>query len=518
MSQIEILIVEDELNWQEVLPRTLKRLGENVRIELAPNYASAKQLIQDRPFHLAIVDLNLPDLHVSPTISSAHDFQVIEDLHKSEFNQDCSLIVVTAFVTSKRTNNALKQLGVFDFLNKDDFDASSFLNTVKAALYATFRGQANRRQSERVLLSVVFTNDSLSSVHLKGPDRQITEQLRHPSPIELHGFIDRADGINDLLVPAHRADLGERWRKDARTLGEDLLKYLNNVPEFATTLAAGRSLAKSWKNLSLEFHGPRDYLGVPFELLNDENDYLGLNHPIHRRVHSVGGMATRKVDTFNSFLNRLKSEEKKLRVLLIASNFGSRIEAVDAEVEALNVLLHHNLSILGIEHEIQVCPTREATLPNVEHLLSPNRFHLIHYAGHGRFDDDFAEGSGLVFRKDDKPAVMAADALKALLKDSPTYFVYLSCCVGTRTATQKGSGDFLGIMDSIVQADVPAVLGYRWVVTDNDAKAFALDFYDSLFTTFSLEDAVLNARNAIVRTKGRQDETWASPVLVLQNP
>ena len=74
-------------------------------------------------------------------------------------------------------------------------------------------------------------------------------------------------------------------------------------------------------------------------------------------------------------------------------------------------------------------------------------------------------------------------------------------------------------MDSIVQADVPIVVGYRWVVSDDGARDLAGHFYSRLFCTWSAEDALFYARSAVSRESslGRDDETWASPVLVVQS-
>jgi hypothetical protein len=74
-------------------------------------------------------------------------------------------------------------------------------------------------------------------------------------------------------------------------------------------------------------------------------------------------------------------------------------------------------------------------------------------------------------------------------------------------------------MDGIAQADIPAIVGYRWVVSDIGAKDLACAFYESLFSCLSIEDALFEARSVIAsRHDGRDDETWASPVLVVQTP
>jgi len=106
-------------------------------------------------------------------------------------------------------------------------------------------------------------------------------------------------------------------------------------------------------------------------------------------------------------------------------------------------------------------------------------------------------------------------------QDTALQLVFLSCCLGARTAdsSQVGLGDFYGVLGAIVRADVPTVLGYRWTVADAPAKHLAQVFYETLWRTFSPGEALLQARRSVAMgAHGRDDETWASPVLVVQNP
>ena len=68
---------------------------------------------------------------------------------------------------------------------------------------------------------------------------------------------------------------------------------------------------------------------------------------------------------------------------------------------------------------------------------------------------------------------------------------------------------------------MPAARGYRWPVVGRSAKTFASHFYDGL-TQYpsSLEHATWWARKQIFETspEGGWDETWFSPMLVIQNP
>jgi hypothetical protein len=63
------------------------------------------------------------------------------------------------------------------------------------------------------------------------------------------------------------------------------------------------------------------------------------------------------------------------------------------------------------------------------------------------------------------------------------------------------------------------VLGLRWHVTPASRQRFAALFYESLLrhAPFGVEEAALYARCETQRYD-RQDEAWASPLLIAQNP
>jgi CHAT domain-containing protein len=72
-------------------------------------------------------------------------------------------------------------------------------------------------------------------------------------------------------------------------------------------------------------------------------------------------------------------------------------------------------------------------------------------------------------------------------------------------------------MDAVVQSGVPNVLGYRWRVRDQSALKFADMFYESFGKTLSVQRACLQARSQLYGLNA-SDETWISPILVVQWP
>jgi CHAT domain-containing protein len=73
----------------------------------------------------------------------------------------------------------------------------------------------------------------------------------------------------------------------------------------------------------------------------------------------------------------------------------------------------------------------------------------------------------------------------------------------------------LGLADGLVHAGVPGVLGFRWLVLDEGARALALAFYGSLARQGQVDTALLEAR-CEVAARDRDDITWLSPILIVQ--
>ena len=210
-----------------------------------------------------------------------------------------------------------------------------------------------------------------------------------------------------------------------------------------------------------------------------------------------------------------------MRILLIASDTGN-IKA-DREIRELEKHIGQKNRGLNIKTEITSIPTKQASLQTVSKLLDKCAYHLVHYAGHAAFDAGSGEESGLFFweksNRRGKVERLVARSLARLLRGSQTRLFYLSTCVGATVGAESllHQYDFLGVMDALVQAGLPSVLGFRWNVSDERARTFAGRFYNALFETRAPARAVHAARRSLYM-EDASDETWTSPILVVQQP
>jgi hypothetical protein len=331
--------------------------------------------------------------------------------------------------------------------------------------------------------------------------------------------------MGDDLANAHRlarADDRATWRQKAKREGSRLRKdLLEGYPDLLRRLDMARhAVGNNPENLTLAFSGPRALLGMPYELLYLDDRPLITHHPACRQV---SGVTPRHSQHLEAFVRQLRRKKEPLRVLLIASHTGGKISP-DQEIAELHALITAQ-SQGRVDVQVDQLPTDRASLPEAEGVLKNCAYHLVHFAGHGAFEEQTGENSGLLFWKDTKrsaKAVLTARQLNEWLSNSETRLIYLSACVGARMGSEAllRANDYLGVMDAVVQAGVPYCLGYRWYVTDVGSRLFARQFYERLFTqpfAFIPERAVYHARKERYAAAGTDDETWTSPILVAQN-
>jgi hypothetical protein len=376
---------------------------------------------------------------------------------------------------------------------------------------------------ERSRLSVSLWNERSLVVELDGPFSFYTQ-----CPSELRLDARNVERYRRRAQKLHRA---ADWRFEMQEIGSDLFREIVLAhPEVQGGFMAGVGRARRDESLVLTFKCPRELLSLPVEFLyavdfiSDWEDHLALNHPMTKYV--TGVYFRHRPLPRDFYLN------KDVRLLFLASNthgcvfmsgkegYLPKIPGVEEELGELETLLNGLRETGKIHCQFDFMHTADLTYQEAKRLLASNRYDLVHYAGHGAFSSEKVEDSALFFWKDEPGSqviAMTINELKDLVKDTRLRFFYLSCCKGAEVGDelQLLDNDFLGIMDGLVVAKIPAILGMRWPLSDEGAKVLAHAFYETLFQTGAIDLALFNARRAVA-CRNKNDETWASPILVLQ--
>jgi CHAT domain-containing protein len=135
--------------------------------------------------------------------------------------------------------------------------------------------------------------------------------------------------------------------------------------------------------------------------------------------------------------------------------------------------------------------------------------HLLHFAGHGFYDEHDPLASGLVFRG----GRLAARDLPASLTGAP--LIFGNAC---ESASLAGSGaasihGWSGLAASLITAGASNYVGSLWPVGDTSSQKLAVEFYQNLLQGEGVGEALRKARQACYHRDAGRDPTWAAFVL-----
>lgn len=315
----------------------------------------------------------------------------------------------------------------------------------------------------------------------------------------------------DTATGTERSAQQRRCREVIKDQGQQLYAQIfNRHTEMKTQLDIVDHEVGS-DNLTIVFATPREHLSLPFEILHNGVTPMAVSYPL---VRQVTGPAARFPQDFDQFVAELVRKKRALRVLLIGSDSGN-LPAAKREIAEIESLFKNNH--LGLQTKIETLSTPQARVAKVRSVLERCSYHVVHFAGHGIFDPENGEESSLLL--DD--GRLNVREISHLLQQGDIRFLFANVCSSGAVADgrQLHSQDYLGILDAAVMAKIPTVLGHRWPVVDDRARALATLFYEHLLSgrPVAPEYALLKARQHIY-FQAPLDETWLSPVLVTANP
>ena len=154
-----------------------------------------------------------------------------------------------------------------------------------------------------------------------------------------------------------------------------------------------------------------------------------------------------------------------------------------------------------------------ATLGALQRRLRQGACHILHFVGHGAFDEAAQDGVLLLEDEQGRGRAVSAQDLGVLLHDHPSLrLVMLNSCEGARTSRLD---PFAGSAQSLVQQGIPAVVAMQFEISDEVAIVIAHEFYTALAAGYPVDAALAEARKAAF-TGGNSAE-WGIPVLYLRS-
>lgn len=328
---------------------------------------------------------------------------------------------------------------------------------------------------------------------------------------------------------------GTCWREELEEIGGSLRKEIcekeeNFKKSFSSLL---KEVENNIQNTRIRFklswapkedEDPRtqysaDLQAVVLEaLLDDQKKFLMLQAPIVRRLDASVDEKYKKPLYYG------ENGEKPLRCLIIEADARGKVELDNGKEVELGKLGHIQEECQEVEKYLQEHLQEHHEVRRLSKDLLPENllfqdwvtrtleedgpWDLVHYAGHSKYVKE--NRTGYVFfpglQEVGKEVVaVQIDQFSMHLRTARVRFVYVSSC-------QSSEDDFVFQMANNM---IPAILGFRWRIDDEEAKEYAVKFYQCLLEYHSLEQAFLEARQYVHKVY-EDNRIWVSPLLVLQ--
>ena len=245
---------------------------------------------------------------------------------------------------------------------------------------------------------------------------------------------------------------------------------------------------------------PGDLANIPWEYLyDDEYGFLGLD-PRTALVRYLEMSAP--VQPFPI--------RPPLRILTVVSA-PTDIPEIDGEKEWGK--LKDELDGLVRDGMVQLDRLETGTLAELLPPLRQNEYHVLHFIGHGGYDEEAHDGA-LAFEDEDRNTrlVTGRDLMQMISGHRSLRLVVLNACEGARSATDDPFG---GVAQVLVRRGIPAVVAMQFEISDPAALVFSPSFYQAIAQGMPVDVATVEARKTMF-ARGHTVE-WATPVLYLRS-
>jgi CHAT domain len=269
--------------------------------------------------------------------------------------------------------------------------------------------------------------------------------------------------------------------------------------------ASQRSARENHGGLRIKLRVQAPELAVlPWEFLYDAryDDYLCLS----RRTPLVRHVLTSRPPM-------PLAVQPPLRILgMVASPAG--LPPLDALTERarLERALHEVTQAGRVELEWLSSQTWEA----LRDALGNNRWHVLHFVGHGSYDSEADEGLLALADEAGNKHLLTATQIGHLLADNDDLrLVVLNACEGARGSERDLYSSTAARL--VTNGGLAAVVAMQYEISDEAAIQFAKQFYTLIARGAPVDAAVAEARLGIsVETRGSAE--WGTPVLYMQSP
>ena len=176
--------------------------------------------------------------------------------------------------------------------------------------------------------------------------------------------------------------------------------------------------------------------------------------------------------------------------------------------------LNNALDDLIRQEMVQVDRLEVGTLSALQRPLRLHRYHVLHFVGHGGYDENAQDGALALEGMDRKTRLVTGRDLGQMIRGHRSLrLVVLNACEGARSARDDPFG---GVAQALVRQGIPGVIAMQFEISDPAALVFSQSFYQAIADGLSVDVAMVESRRAMFAA-GSEVE-WGTPVLYLRSP
>ena len=244
---------------------------------------------------------------------------------------------------------------------------------------------------------------------------------------------------------------------------------------------------------------------IPWEFLHDGQDFLvtKMETPISRLPLEVSLHDTNPI-------------EESLKMLVVVSSPLNLPDHQVLNTEREQEVILEALDKLIRDRKLEIDFVDEASLDTIQDYLSEKDYHVLHFTGHGVFDEDSEQGFLLLEDEKGQRSNVKNEDIAAILGNHKSLrLVVLSACQSAKASHNKG---YPALAYTLLQRGIPSVLAMQYSVLDSSATSFAERFYSDLAVSKPVDLALTSARLALMVGENKNRVDFATPVLFLNDP
>lgn len=244
--------------------------------------------------------------------------------------------------------------------------------------------------------------------------------------------------------------------------------------------------------------------GWPWEYIYDSTSQKFLSqefHPISRGI-------------FTYYRKRsLRPIKDKVWILIILGVLPDDKSTPDNEVKWIREVFAAQLPSDSVEIVVKASLGPQ----ELDKEIQSDRYHVLHYFGHAKFDGKRDEGFLSLERPGVEPFKLYANDFAIMLQNKKIRLAFLNGCETARSSKNEDPARS-SIAAALLARGIPAIIATQFSIPDVTAHFLSNMTYNSLVTGKPLVEAMRDGRRAMSYSEKSKITDWGIPVLYTSDP